>query len=92
MEKQTPITLKGIVIAAEWGKNGEVSAVEIAGYDERRYRVVDDLMGIRLRQIVHEKVIVDGTIEKRTNGIIIYVKGFRFDLSGSISDADKIDP
>ena len=88
MEKQTPITLKGIVIAADWGKNGEISAVEIAGYDERRYRIADDLMGIRLRQIVHEKVIVDGIIENTTNGIIIYVKGFRFDCSDSISNAD----
>jgi hypothetical protein len=79
MQQRTPIRLKGIVIAAAWEKNGEISAVDIAGYDEKRYRVVDDLMGRRLRQFIHKKLIVDGVVDSTTNGEIIYVERFHFD-------------
>ena len=79
MKKQTPIHLKGIVIPAAWDKKGDISALEIAGYDEKRYRVANDLNGRRLRQFIHERIIVEGVIEITTDRTTIYVKGFHFD-------------
>lgn len=92
MKKQTRIHLKGIVIPAAWDKKGAISALEIAGYDEKRYRVADDLIGRRLNQCIHERVEVDGVIETTTDPATIYVKGFHFDASPSESTPDQEEP
>lgn len=75
----TSINLKGIVIAAEWGPDGDVSAVDIAGYDEKRYRVANDPKGLQLRQLIKQTVRVNGrlVVEDRRN--IIHVVRFRLD-------------
>lgn len=89
MQKRTPISLNGIVIAAAWERNGEISAVDISGYDERRYRVADDLMGRRLRQFVPKKLIVDSVIESTTNGETIDVLRFQLDKSVPIMNLNE---
>jgi hypothetical protein len=86
MHKPTPIKLKGIVIAAAWNKNGDVSAVDIAGYDEKRYRVADDFLGRQLRRFVKERLIIDGIVETTANRLTIHVKKFRTETSLDIQD------
>jgi hypothetical protein len=80
MQKLTPIHLRGIVIAAAWENNGAVSAVDIAGYDEKRYRVADNLVGKQLKQLVKERLIIDGMIEMTANRTILHVKSFQHDI------------
>jgi hypothetical protein len=92
MKKQTPIRLKGIVIPAAWDNKGDISALEIAGYDEKKYRVADDLIGRRLRQCIHERIVVEGVIEKTADRATIYVKGFHFDTSLPIWNPDQEEP
>ncbi|BBO91370.1 hypothetical protein [Desulfosarcina ovata] len=79
MQKLIPIQMKGIVIAAAWGEHGDITAVDIAGYDEKRYRVADDLVGRQLKQLIKERLIVDGMIEKTGNRNILHVKAFQRD-------------
>ncbi|BBO75590.1 hypothetical protein DSCW_30070 [Desulfosarcina widdelii] len=73
------VTLKGIVVAADWETNGKVSAVDIAGYDEKRYRVADELMGPRLLNLVKERIIAQGTVVSENQRNVIYVHRFRLD-------------
>ncbi len=89
MGKQRPIRLKGIVIAAAWKKNGDIAAVDLAGYDEERYRVADNSTGRRLRQLVQERLVVDGVIEKTAGQAIIHVKRFHFDHAAPVDVGEK---
>jgi hypothetical protein len=84
MKKLTPIHLKGIVIAATWENNGAVSAVDIAGYDEKRYRVADNLVGQQLKQLVKERLVIDGIVEMTANRTILHVKSFQRDIPGAM--------
>ena len=79
MGTQALIKLQGIVIAAAWDPSGDVAEVDIAGYDEKRYRVADDHMGRKLRAYIKKRIIADGMIETGVNGIVIYVHHFRID-------------
>ena len=76
MKEPRLVALKGIVIAENWGKDGRVSALGFAGYDEILYHVADDIMGKRLRQFVRKRLIIDGLLETTANGITIHVKSF----------------
>lgn len=62
MSKAKEVTIQGIVIPARWRRNGMVSAVDIAGYDEQRYRVAEDPVGKKLRLFMQKTVVVDGTV------------------------------
>lgn len=75
------IELRGLVVAAAWKANGEVAAVDIAGYDEKRYRVADDGMGKSLRAHLKMRVIIDGLAEQRGDAVVVHVVGFRIDPS-----------
>lgn len=88
MGKQRPIRLTGIVIAAAWKKNGDIAAVDIAGYDEKRYRVADDPTGRRLRQLVRERLVIDGLIEQTAGQAIIHVKRFHCDHPPPVDETD----
>ena len=77
MSKAIEVTIQGLVIAARWGQNGTVSAVDIAGYDEQRYRVADDLMGERVRLFTHKRVIADGVITTENHRKTIKVRRFQ---------------
>ena len=73
------IIVKGIVIASEWEQSGEVSAVDIAGYDEKRYRVADENMGPQLRTLVKKKIIAQGIVAAGSQQELFYVHHFWLD-------------
>lgn len=79
MAEQKPTTLRGIILAAGWGKNGRISAVDIAGYDERTYRVVNDAMGKKLLDHLRQQVVAHGRVTKRENRVCIYVSHFQIE-------------
>jgi len=70
-------TIQGIVVAAGWREDGTVTAVDIAGYDERRYRVANDLMGQKVRLFVQKKVIVDGIVTTKNHRNTIKIHRFQ---------------
>jgi hypothetical protein len=84
MEKTKPISIEGIIIASEWEPNGEIKAVDIAGYDETRYRIVDDHVGRKLNDLIQKKVIVSGFVDITKVRPNIQIHTFRIDCSDSI--------
>jgi hypothetical protein len=91
MNQRTPIRLKGIVIAAAWRPDGTVDAVDIAGCDEKRYRVADSPIGRRLLKCSRARVFISGAIDRTTEPWTLYVDRFRFDdvdaeLDGSVAE------
>lgn len=88
MAKHNPTTIRGIILAAGWGKNGGISAVDIAGYDEKTYRVVNDAMGKKLIDHIRQQVVAHGRVTMRENRICIYVSHFQIeDFASSHSRA-----
>lgn len=84
MGKRTAITIRGIVIAAAWNRVGEITAVDIAGYDEKRYRIADDHMGIQLRVLNKKRIVADGFFDTDNNKPVLYVHHFKIDASEAI--------
>ena len=76
---RVPISIRGLIIAAAWTQKGEVAAVDIAGYDEKRYRVVDDRIGKQLRTYIKKKVVVHGVLDTENGNKVLYVERFRID-------------
>ena len=79
MDERPSIDLKGIVIAAEWAPDGDVTAVDIAGYDEKRYRIADDSRGRQLRRLVKRKVVMRGRLVRENQRDLFFVEAFRID-------------
>lgn len=79
MDERPSIDLKGIVIAAEWAPDGDVTAVDIAGYDEKRYRIADDSKGRQLRRLVKRKVVMRGRLVRENQRDLFFVEAFRID-------------
>jgi len=77
MRKQGPISIRGIVIAAAWTSRGDITEIDIAGYDEKRYRVVDDPIGGQLRDHIKKSIVVEGVVETKKGVLTITVKQFR---------------
>jgi hypothetical protein len=84
MGKRIAITIRGIVIAAAWKQNGEISAVDIAGYDENRYRVANDHFGIQLQGLIKKRIVVDGFVETENNKSVLYIRHFQIDTSDTM--------
>ncbi|MFC1838125.1 hypothetical protein ACFL1N_00990 [Thermodesulfobacteriota bacterium] len=70
------ITFKGIVVPSRWDKDGIVTGIAIARYDEMESPVLMDKTGRRLLALLHEKVVIRGKKVKRDNVDIIEVEKF----------------
>ena len=79
------IDLKGIVIAAEWGPDGDVSAVDLAGYDEKRYRIANDPRGHQLHRLVKQSVVIHGRLSSENKQNIIHVEHYSLDSEDSVT-------
>lgn len=83
MGSRTIISIKGIVIAAEWGVDGGVTAVDVVGYDENRYRIANDSKGSLLRPLLQQTVMIHGWLAVEDQRNIIYVEQFKTDNDDS---------
>jgi len=70
------ITLVGLVVPAQWDKNGEIVGIAISSYDEKDYPVLMDKVGRRLMAFMHEKILIIGKPIKKGNIEVIKVKRF----------------
>lgn len=91
MGKRITINIRGIIIAAAWNQNGEISAVDIAGYDEKRYRIADDHLGAQLWAMIKKRIVVDGFLEIENNKSVIHIRHFRIDTSDVTKAANAPD-
>lgn len=76
MKKLHQTTVRGIIIASCWSKDGRVSAVDIAGFDEKRYRVVNDKTGRQLHALTMQQVTAEGSLAMRGDAMYIQISGF----------------
>lgn len=84
MDKPNAITIQGIVIAAAWKPGGEIMAVDIAGFDEKRYRIANDDMGSQLRVLIKKRIVADGFIEMKNNQSVLHVRHFQIDTANPL--------
>lgn len=70
------ITLKGLIVPAQWDKNGDILGIAIAGSDETEYPVLMDNIGRNLMMFMHEVVDIIGTPVKMDNNEVIKVMKF----------------
>ena len=88
METENPTTIRGIVLAAEWEKNGSISEVDIASYDEKTYRVLNDDMGKQLWACAKKRVTAEGIVVKRKGRLTLQVHRFRMDSANPKKNTD----
>ena len=83
MNKKNQTTIRGIVIASCWRSNGSISALDIASFDEKLYRVVNDAMGNKLRAHVKQLVVAEGILAIRCNRTHFYIREFHIETPSS---------
>lgn len=84
MNNSSQVTVQGLVIAADWKQNGSVCKVDIAGYDEQKYRIADDQTGAKLLSLTQKRVIATGIVRMENNRMTLYVHHFRIDTSDPV--------
>ena len=89
MLKTNRITLSGIVIPADWGQDGRISVVCVAGYDEQVYIVMNNRMGRRLWSFLQKRVVVEGLVKRLDDLKMIQVIRIRMDTSNPIHPPAK---
>jgi hypothetical protein len=75
-DRTNRIRVKGLVIPNKWDKDGNVTGIAIAEYDEKESTILMDRIGRSLMALLHEKVVIEGKKDKTDNKDIIEVKRF----------------
>ena len=73
------IKVKGLVVPNKWDKNGNVTGIAIAGYNEIESPVLMDRIGRSLMELLHEKVVIKGNKVKKDEIDAIEVQNFTKD-------------
>ena len=78
--KQTTTSIKGVVVPAEWETDGRVAAVDIAGYDEKKYRVAAGQIGSQLFRFIKQRIVAEGIVQSGKRWDTIHVDQYRLDM------------
>ncbi len=89
--KKDITSIKGIVVPGDWEPDGTVSAVDIVGYDEKKYRVAGDQIGLRLFELIKKPVIVQGVLQSGSLLDTIHVDHYQLDTSRDLCPSEGID-
>ena len=79
------ITIRGIIIPADWDEKGNVVAVAISTYDEVEYLIENHEKEKELKAFIREEVEVSGILKEEKNRLII--KGEEYRLKPSLVPA-----
>ena len=72
-----PVTIRGIVVPADWDEKGNVVAVAISTYDEVEYLIENHEKEKELRAIIREEVEVSGILREEKSRLILKIKEYR---------------
>ena len=72
-----PVTIRGIVIPADWDEKGNVVAVAVSTYDEVEYLIENHEKEKELKAFIREEVEVSGILREEKNRLIIKTKEYR---------------
>jgi hypothetical protein len=71
-----PVTIRGIVIPADWDEKGNVVAVAVSTYDEVEYLIENHEKEKELRAFIREEVEVSGILREGKNRLILKIKEY----------------
>ena len=60
MEPCNILTLEGLVVPSKWDQEGKILGITVACFDEKEYPVLMDSIGNSMKELLHEKVTVNG--------------------------------
>ena len=66
------VTIRGIVIPADWDEKGNVVAVAVSAYDEVEYLIENHEKEKELKAFIREEVEVSGTMREDEGGNLIF--------------------
>ena len=75
--RNKPVTIRGIVIPADWDEKGNVVAVAVSTYDEVEYLIENHEKGKELKAFIRKEVEVSGILREENNMLIIKIKEYR---------------
>ena len=85
----SPVTIRGIVIPADWDEKGNVVAVAVSTYDEVDYLIENHEKEKELKTFIREEVEVSGILRQEKNRLIMKIKKYRL-KPGLISAQNSI--
>ena len=74
--KTKMICIEGIIIPANWDKNGNIVALAIATRDEEEYLITDQDQVDRLKPLLRQEVEIRGILQTKKGRKFIKVKRF----------------
>ena len=72
-----PVTIRGLVIPADWDEKGNVVAVAISTYDEFDYLIESNEKEKELKAFIREEVEASGILTEEKNRLLMKIKGYR---------------
>ena len=72
-----PVTIRGIVIPADWDEKGNAVAVAVSTYDEVEYLIENHEKEKELKAFIREEVEVSGILREEKNRLIIKIREYR---------------
>ena len=72
-----PVTIRGIVIPADWDEKGKVVAVAVSTYDEVEYLIENLEKERELKAVIREEVEVSGIVREEKKKLIMKMKDYR---------------
>ena len=74
--REMPITIRGIIIPADWDEKGRVVAVAVSGQNEQEYLIDKDYKGRELMHYIQEEVEVRGIATEAKDKKMITVQKY----------------
>jgi hypothetical protein len=71
------VTIRGIVVPADWDEKGKVVAVAVSTYDEVEYFIENHEKEKELKTVIREEVEVRGIVKEEGKKLIMKVKDYR---------------
>ena len=71
------VTIRGIVVPADWDEKGKVVAVAVSTYNEVEYFIENHEKEKGLKKVIREEVEARGIVKKEGKKLIMKVKDYR---------------
>jgi hypothetical protein len=71
------VTMRGIVIPADWDEKGNVVAVALSTYDEVECLIENHEKETELKAFIREEVEISGILREEKNRLIMKIKEYR---------------
>ena len=71
------VTIRGIVIPADWDEKGNVVAVAVSTYDEAEFLIENQGKEKEMKAFIREEVEVSGILREEKNRLIMKIKECR---------------